>query len=162
MSQKMDVKFFKPFVEGTIKTLLVQCSLESKPGRPFYKKDEKSEPQYEIAGIIGLTCTAFTGSISLCFPKEVFLAVIGGMLGETYEEITEEMEDGAAELMNIIFGQAKRVLNAEGYDIVKAIPTVIRGDSIVTRHLTSSPTIVLPFDTKAGGFRIEISTESSM
>jgi hypothetical protein len=34
---KMDVAFFKPFVDGTLNTLKVQCGTEAKPGKPFIK-----------------------------------------------------------------------------------------------------------------------------
>ncbi len=154
----MDANFFKPFVDGAKHTLKLQCSLDAKPCKPFYKP-EKSDGganviQYDIAGIIGLTSTTFTGSIALCFPKTVFLEIMGKMLGENFSEITDELSDGAAELLNIIFGQAKAVLNEQGHSLEKAIPTVIRGTNIQTRPLSKNPTIVLPFDIGNGIFHL--------
>jgi chemotaxis protein CheX len=84
------------------------------------------------------------------------------MLGEKYPEITQELEDGASELLNIIFGQAKKVLNERGYRIEKAIPTIIRGTDVAIRHHTASPTVVLPFDTDLGVFHIEVTTQLEM
>lgn len=155
---KMDVLFFKPFVEGTKNTLKIQCKLEAVPERPFLKN---SGPKvlFDIAGVIGLTSKAFTGSIALCFPKSVFLALMSNMLGESFPSITDDMQDGAAELLNMIFGQAKIVLNEAGYEIEKAIPTVIKGEQIETQHLSSGPVIVIPFKTSAGVFHVEIATE---
>jgi chemotaxis protein CheX len=158
MSQ-LDVKFFKPFVDGTIKTLKIQCSLESTPDKPFIKGTQP-QPTFELAGVIGITSDAFNGTITLCFPKEVFLVLMSNMLGEKYAEITEELQSGAAELLNIIFGSAKVVLNAQGYTIQKAIPTAIRGTALQTAHLGPNPVMVLPFKTSAGEFHIEISTEN--
>ncbi len=36
---------------------------------------------------------------------------MGGMLGEEIKEINQDIQDGAGELLNIIFGFTKRVLN---------------------------------------------------
>lgn len=155
---QLDVFFFKPFVDGTLHALKIQCSIEAKTGKPFRKGDRKM-PSIGITGVIGLTSAVFTGSITICFPAAVFLDIMGKMLGETFTEITPDLQDGAAELLNMIFGQAKVVLNEKGYQIQKAIPNVILGDNIQTAHLTSRPVIVIPFMAPAGEFFIEISLE---
>ena len=161
MGQTLDPRFFKPFVDGALITLKMQCSIEAKSGKPFIK-GQGPEFDFDLAGIIGLTSQSFTGTIALLFPKSLFLAIINNMLGEQNTEITKEMEDGAAELLNIIFGHAKKVLNAEGHTIQKAIPTIIRGTHLQSSHLTGSPVFVLPFETQHGTLCIEISTEGEM
>jgi chemotaxis protein CheX len=156
----LDVNFFKPFVDGTLKTLKIQCNLEASPGKPFIKGSQ-AQPTFEIAGVIGVTSEAFVGNITLCFPGKVYLALMSNMLGENFTEITQDLQDGAAELLNIIFGSAKVVLNQQGYTIKKAIPTVIRGTSLQTSYIGAKQVVVLPFSTEAGEFHIEISTESA-
>jgi CheY-specific phosphatase CheX len=81
------------------------------------------------------------------------------MLGEKHSEITQELEDGAAELLNIIFGQAKVAMTELGYAVEKAIPTVIRGAGLTTKIVSAQPVIVLPFATASGVFEIEIVAE---
>jgi chemotaxis protein CheX len=160
MSNSIDVQFIKPFVDGAIETLKVQCSLEAKPGKPYFKGREGSpQTQVDIAGIIGLTSEAFQGTISLCFSEKTFLGIMGKMLGENYEQLTKEVEDGAGELINIIFGAAKRVLNERGYAIQKALPSVVRGKDMSVHHLTPIPIVVLPFETALGAFQIEVGIE---
>ncbi|MDR3608377.1 MAG: chemotaxis protein CheX [Oligoflexia bacterium] len=154
----MDALFFKPFVEGTLRTLRVQCNLEAKHEKPFIK-GKAPQPQFDIAAVIGVTSSAFNGTITICFPEAVFLQLMSNMLGEKQTEITKDLEDGAAELLNIIFGQAKIVLTGQGYTVEKAIPTVIRGTNLKTSHSADHPVIVLPFKTSAGEFDIEIVTE---
>lgn len=156
---KMDVNFFKPFVDGTLETLKVMCNLEAKPGKPFFK-GQGPKLDTEIAALIGLASTAFAGNIALSFTKPTFLGIMKGMLGEDHKEITTELQDGAGELLNIIFGHAKRVLNTQGYDIQKAIPSIIRGQNIEAIHITTTPVIVLPFLTPTGEFHIEICAEA--
>jgi chemotaxis protein CheX len=159
--QKLDANFFKPFVEGTMNTLKVQCSLEVSSDKPFVK-GSIPQPPYAIAGVIGITSNAFNGTITLCFPEKVFLGVMGKMLGESFTEINQDLQDGVAELLNIIFGQAKIILNQQGYTIQKAIPNVIRGHEIVTTTITKGPVIVLPFKVEFGEFHIEIASEAAM
>lgn len=156
----MNVDFIRPFIEGTMQTLKTQCSCEAKPQRPYLKG---SQPQkgFEIAAIIGVTSPHFTGSINLCFPEKVYLGLLGKMLGEVFPTLTKELEDGAAELLNIIFGQAKIVLNEKGMAIEKAIPTVIRGQGITTQSISKSPATVVPFGTEFGDFEVEIASEGT-
>lgn len=156
---QLDPQFFKPIVEGTLNTLKIQCKLDAKPGKPFFKGKGGGEIKVEIAGVIGLASPAFKGSVALLFPKTVFLAIMNNMLGEKYTEITDELQDGAAELLNIIFGHAKTVMNSKGAAIEMAIPSIMRGVGLRTHHVTNSPIIVLPFICEAGEFHVEISTE---
>jgi chemotaxis protein CheX len=154
----MDVRFFKPFVDATIKTLKVQCNTDVSHEKPFIK-GTRPQPDYDLAAVIALTSNAFNGTITLSFTKATFLGLMAAMLGEKHAEITPELEDGAAELLNIIFGQAKLTLTEQGYTVEKAIPTVIRGAGLKTKILSSQPVIVLPFTTSFGVFEIEIVTE---
>jgi len=157
---KLDTEFYKPFVDGAIKTLNLQCHADTKPEEPFVK-GTKPQPRFELAGVIGITSSAFNGTITLCFPKQVFLTLMSNMLGETFTDITDDLQSGAAELLNIIFGSAKAVLNEQGHTIQKAIPTVIKGDSIQTTHLGTGTVMVLPFAAAGGHFHIEVSTEDA-
>lgn len=160
-SKTLNVDFLNPFIDGTIETLKVQCSLECQANAPTLKENLPGDLKYDIAGVIGITSTGFTGSIAICFPEKVFLAAMSSMIGEDCPIITSELEDGAGELLNIIFGHAKRNLNEKGYTLDKAIPTVIRGKEIAVKHMTSEKTIALPFDTQFGRFCIEIGTETN-
>ena len=157
-SKKVDVNFFKPFIDGTRNTIKIQCNLEITHGKPFIKGTQ-AQPPFEIAGVIGITSNAFTGTITICFPATVYLKIMSNMLGETFTEISRDLQDGAAELMNIIFGSAKVILNQQGYAIQKAIPTVICGTNLNTSHMGSGAVMVLPFNTDVGEFHIEIVTE---
>lgn len=157
----VDVNFFKPFIEGTIHTLEVQCEFKSSPGKPFIK--ETNEPRvFDIAAVIGLNSKVFNGTITLCFPSSVFLKIMSNMLGEECTEITEELEDGASELLNIIFGHAKKILNDnEDYAIEKAIPTVVTGKGISTMPMRGSKIVAIPFESSEGSFQIEICSEQN-
>ncbi len=152
MSQ--DITFLKPFLDGIRETIKIQCGTEITPLKPMMKS---TAPAYtfDIAAIIGLASSTFKGTMTICFPKAVYLEFLSQMLGEQFTEITPDLHDGAAELLNIIFGHAKRVLNDSGHDFQKAIPSVIQGQNLQSRHLSANPVIVLPFSCAKGTFYVE-------
>ena len=161
MSNQLDANFFKPFIEGALNTIKVQCSLPATGDSP-YIKGTKPNMDIAIAGVIGITSPKFNGNITLCFPEKVFLGMMERMLGEKFPEITNDLQDGVAELLNIIFGHAKVILNNQGHTIQKAIPTIIRGEKIRTTQMSKNKTFVLPFKSELGEFCIEICSEASM
>ncbi len=156
---RLDAAFFKPFIDGTLNMMKVSCATQGSMLKPFLKGTSEQSP-FDIAGVIGLTCEAFSGTITICFPDKVFLTLMSRMLGENFTEVTPDLQDGAAEFMNMIYGQAKVVLNQAGYKIEKAFPTVIRGKDLRTRHAGGhNKTVVLPVQSDAGNFYIEICAE---
>lgn len=152
---KMSVKFFTPFVDGVIYAMKVQCSTVVKSQKLHIKKYGDVYPT-DILAMIGLVSPSFHGSLVLCFPKQTFLNLMEKMLGEKFAEITKDFEDGAEELLNIIFGQAKIKLNELGFGLEKAIPTVIRGNGLEVSHMSPSPTLIIEFDSDAGKFHLEM------
>lgn len=162
MSEKvprLDANFFRPFVDGTLKTLEVSCQTKTKALAPFLKsKGEKKS--FEIVGVIAINCKEFSGTITLCFGEELFLALMNRMLGENYTKLESELEDGAAEILNMIFGQAKIALNERGHKVQMAIPVVVRGQGLQAMALAKGEAIVLPFETDKGIFCLEISMKN--
>jgi len=154
---KVDFNVVNPFIEGALETLQVQCSITAKAGEPFTRKNAK-DLEVDIAAVIPFDSMAFKGSAAICFPEKVFLSIMGKMLKEECTQITSDLEDGAAELLNITFGHAKRVLNEKDYQVKKAIPTIVRGPSLAKRHQTRDAVLVIPFETDVGPFYIEIAT----
>lgn len=154
-TNKLDVNFINPFLEGTVEVLKVQGKTLARAGTPM-PKDPKLPFGGDISGVIGLVSDTFTGSVVITFPAPTFLKIMSKMLGEDYKELTPEISDGAAELTNIIFGYAKRVLNEKGYGIKMAIPTVISGKDHSIQNHTKGPRLSIPFESDAGNFAIEI------
>lgn len=152
----LDVNFINPFLEATMKVLEVQTQTMCKPGGVTRKV--AGDPRFvaDISGVIGLVSDAFNGSVVISFPAKTFLAVMSRMMGEEMKEINKDIEDGAGELTNMIFGQAKLALNEKGYGINTAIPSVVKGQGHSVQGITSGPVVVVPFETDAGPFFIEI------
>lgn len=154
---KIDAAFYTPFVDGTIETLKVQCSLATRAGKP-YVKGKGQELVSDISAIAKLSSRAFNGAVAVCFPERVFLSAMEGMLGEKCTAITKELEDGAGELLNIILGHSKKILNAKGHQIEKALPKVLRGADQSQLSKFGSETVIIPFETSVGHFQVELTT----
>lgn len=160
VAPKIDVSFVNPFVEGTVHVLKVQCQTTVSTEKPRLKTPSESAWRTDIAGIIGITSRSFTGSIALCFSEKVFLTIISRMLGESFTELNDELADGAAELLNMIFGHAKKILNERGHTIEKALPSVVRGSGLKLDHSSPQGSIILPFKMEDDFFFMEIGLEN--
>jgi chemotaxis protein CheX len=157
----VDVEFINPFITATKTVLETQANLKLTPGKAYLRKPTENIPM-EIAGVLNLVCSEFKGSISLCFRGQVFLNIYESMVGEKHAQITSEIQDAAGELLNIIFGQAKTVLNDQkGYSLEKSLPTILVGEKLKLHHQSRSPAIILPFDCSAGTFHVEIVVDRS-
>jgi chemotaxis protein CheX len=155
----LDVNFINPFLSATIKVLQTQTQTTAKPGQ-IYKKDSKEKFLGDISGVIGMVTDAFSGSVVISFPGETFLKIMSRMLQEECTVINKDIEDGAGELTNIIFGQAKVILNEQGFGIKTALPSVITGSDHSILNMSSGPRVVIPFSTDVGDFFIEICTSA--
>jgi chemotaxis protein CheX len=149
----MQAAIINPFLEATVSVLKTMASVDVQPGRPFVKKGTISRG--DISGVVGMTGGA-EGSLSLTFSKECICHIIGRMFGETFSEITDEVKDAVGELTNMISGDARRRLEADGVLLAGAIPSVICGPGHEIRHVTKQPIISIPFLTGNGDFTIEI------
>ena len=109
-----------------------------------------------ISGVINLTCSSFSGTISLCFQKDVFLKTYEALVGESHDSINDEVKDAAGELLNMIYGQAKTELNKKGYQLEKALPTVVAGEGLELHHGSENPVLVIDFDSRLGKFYLEV------
>jgi len=157
MKKIINVDFINPFLTATMHVLKIQASTESSPGSISMKED-KTKHMGDISGVIGLVSNAFSGSVVISFPQRTFLKIMSRMLGEEYTEINKDIQDGAAELTNMIFGQAKIALNEKGFGIHAAIPSVVTGQNHSVQSMADGPQVVVPFETDVGPFFIEICT----
>jgi chemotaxis protein CheX len=153
---KLDTAFINPFITGTISTFETQVGLKITPSKPSVKKPGDKLEDISLAGVINLTCSYFSGTISIAFSEKVFLKIYNKMLDEKIEAIDDSVKDGAGELLNIIYGQAKKELNRVGYQLEKAIPTILAGENIQIHTSKQTPSILLPFESELGVFYLEV------
>lgn len=150
----LDVSVLNPFLKATLSTFEVQCQTKLTAGKPHLKQKETSN--LAIVGVLTLDSEKLNGKISLCFSQKVFLEIYNKMFSEMHAEITDEIQDAAAELLNMIYGQAKVELNQVGHTFQRAFPSVVTGAKLRERPRESGPVMVIPFTSAIGDFDVEI------
>ena len=149
----MDVKFINPFLEGTVSVLKTMAMVDPKPGKPYVKKDNQARG--DVSGIIGMTGSA-RGSLALSFSTKCILKIVSNMLGENHAEINSDVRDAVGEITNMISGVARKKLEAQGLNIVAAIPTVVSGKNHAIIHVLGGASIIIPFETGDGPFFVDV------
>lgn len=137
--------FAKAFTDGALKTFKDLCNIDIVPETIHSESD--CPEMLVISGLIGITGSRFKGLMNIAFSEIGFLESMERMIGEKHESINKEIQDGASEFANIIFGQAKKDLNEKNHFIKMALPSVIRGEdlnspenpNIITRQLLRLP-----------------------
>lgn len=155
VKRNLDTEFINPFLNATMHVLKIQAQVEAVAGQ-IYRKKPNDHFVGDVSGIIGIVSDAFNGSVVISFPEKTFLNIISNMLGEEFTKLDKEIIDGAGEITNMIFGQAKIVLNEKGYGIKTAIPSVVTGKDHSLSALTKGPVVVIPFESEQGKFFVEI------
>lgn len=153
----MDAKTINPFLEAAINVLKTMAMIEATAGTPYLKKESRA--MGDVSGIIGITGAA-QGSMSISFEKACICAVVGNLFGTTVDEITEEVRDATGEMTNMICGDARRRLEAEGISLQAGTPTVVSGHGHSITHIHTGPCLAMPFNTPSGGFTVEVAFNS--
>lgn len=154
----MDVRYINPFLEATTNVVKTMAFVELTPGKPYLKRDNVGLG--DITGIIGLEGEA-KGSLSVTLNFPLIKLIMKNMLGEDIAGLTDEAQDAVGELTNMISGDARRILGAEGINLKAAIPTIVAGKDHTIKHMVSGPTIVIPFEAPDDGqVCVEVSIQS--
>jgi len=150
----MDVQFINPFLDATKQVLETMAMVSPVVGKP-YLKQSSTTAKGDVSGIIGMTGSA-QGSLALSFSKSCILKIVSNMLGETHQDINDEVRDAVGEITNMISGAARKNLEAKGFNIQAAIPTVVSGKDHCIIHVLGGPSIIIPFETEGGPFVVDV------
>lgn len=149
----MNVKFINPFLEGTISVLKTMAFVEPRAGKPYLKMDSLAKG--DISGIIGLTGSA-TGSLAVSFSETAIIKIVSNMLGENIKSLDSDIKDAVGEITNMISGVARKNLEADGFYIQAAIPTVVSGKNHSIAHVMGGPSLIIPFEIDDGSFVVDV------
>ena len=152
---KLDVDFVNPFIDSAIATLNEMCGVNDIQAQKPYLLSEE-ELNVQISGSINVASPFFKGVIALSFDSAVYEGIIAQMLEVEANTINIDTDDGAAEILNVIYGRSKVKLNEHGYRLQRVIPKVLRGQNHKIAAKTKAPTLLVPFQSNAGDFYIQI------
>lgn len=155
---QIEEEFAHVFSTSAIRTFKVQCDMEMAP-LTMFEKGKESLPGFTVNGILSINSPVIQGSLVLCFTKDVFLEVLRRLFQDpTIEEIAEDAADAAAEILNILYAQAKTILNKKGYAVQMAIPSIMRGEEVSSVHDKRQNVKIIPFQMECGRLYLELST----
>ncbi len=149
----MNVQFINPFLEGTVSVLKTMAFVEPRSGKPYLKVDNLAKG--DISGIIGLTGSA-AGSLALSFSEGAILKIVSNMLGEDLKSINGDVKDAVGELTNMVSGVARKNLEAQGFYIQAAIPTIVSGKNHSIAHVKGGPSLIITFEIDEGVFVVDV------
>lgn len=150
-----DIHFVKAFVDATIRVIFIQGKTLSRRGKINIKTENQQKLSGPISGVIKVASAEFPYEIIVSFTEKCYLKLISTMMGEEQVEINKENRDGATEILNIIYGQAKIVLNQQNVSIEPQIPVLYVGYEYPQDDRNI---IFIPFDSDHGEFSIEVRT----
>jgi chemotaxis protein CheX len=147
----MKVEYINPFLTSTILVFdsMLHCKLER--GTPYLKNG--TQPQHEVSGMIGLSGKA-QGTVVLGLSREAAISAAEVLLQERPLEINGDVTDAVGELVNIIAGSAKAML--EHLDMKVSLPTVITGKFHCIEFPTKVTPICIPFQCAWGDITVEV------
>ncbi|MCB2386863.1 MULTISPECIES: chemotaxis protein CheX [Oceanospirillaceae] len=155
----MNVEFINPFVETINNILATMASMSCEYGKPYLK--EGRQPLGVVTGIIPMSGDSVRGSLAISFSAGAIIKISSSMLGESIAEVDETCHDLTGELTNMLSGGARKLLWEKGYDFDMAKPGILSGEMDIP-HETTGPVLVIPFETSAGPFFIEVALSSSL
>ena len=144
---KVILEFLKTFVDSTKFVFENSCMLQNITHQKPMLLNKTNTKSYDLEGSIHLQSDYFEGYFYLSFSKEVYFKVLEKVLGEVYTEINAGNVDFAAELVNMIYGQAKVHLNESGHNFKKVFP---KFKPVPPLHVSEFPVFLIPIDTDIG------------
>ena len=150
----MNAEFVNPFLSSFINVLQTMAQIEIKPGKPSLKKDAIARG--DVSGLIGMVGPTAKGSFSISFEKKLALSVFRLMVGESVEELSDDITDMVGEITNMVSGGAKRQLGEKGYEFNMATPIIVTGPNHTIKHQVDGAKVLMPFVSEHGNACIEI------
>ena len=155
----MDVRYINPFIGAIRQVFKTMANVEVQVLKPTVEQDGLSD--VDVSGVIGFSGGA-TGACVLCFPGEVACKLASAFAGGEMSIEHPDLPDAIGELANMVAGNAKAEFEDLRLDI--SLPSVVIGkkhDITVTGVPSDVPRLILPCQTEAGLFHLEVAMVDS-
>lgn len=152
----MKVEYINPFVTASFDILKAVGNYNPVKGKLVLKN--KPVPSYGVSvivGVIGEVKGQVIYSLSEETAKNIASAMMMGMPVDAFDEMAKS---AISELSNMITGNASTALASQGLEIDISPPTLVTGNNVMITTGTVQ-TIVVPVETEAGIFEINIALE---
>ena len=153
---KRYIDFCKPFLDALKDVYSTMMSAELSAGSPTI--DEEVKLVGDVSAMMGISGILekdgqkkqFKGNLFISWPMDCYLKTASAMLMEEHKEFNEEIADVGMEICNITMGNAKSILNNDGYFIDMSIPTSLKGKEMEYKVQEGLQTIVTPMESSLG------------
>ena len=149
--------FIGPVADALTNVLVTMASTQATQGETSVKESPRSKGS--VTGIIPLRGGSLNGSLAISFSKPALLAIFQRMVGEARDALDEEVSNLAGEITNMVAGGANAAFSEQGHDFAMATPFLLAGQNHAVHHDLKGTTILVPFDTDAGGIFVELCFE---
>jgi len=127
--------------------------MEITPGDAL--SESVTEFKGSISGVIGLAGSC-KGMLAIHLPDSVAMSITSNFLGMDVDEVNDDVTDAIGELANMLAGNIKMVLDVAGNKVTLSIPSCIHGEEYTMGCVSDADWVVVPFDTNAGQFLVEL------
>lgn len=149
----VDVRVINAIIKATTNVIKQMGVANVKMEKGMPKSPEESF-EGDVASVIDIKSTAFTGYMGISFDKKSYLEVVSHMLMEEQTELNSENQDAVGEINNIIFGNSKSDLTQLGVQLTQ--PRVLVPPDQKVPHPAGSVGMMIPFSTEKGKFYITV------
>jgi chemotaxis protein CheX len=146
------VDLFQAVVQATTEVFDTMVLMDISAGRPLTERTEKFIQS--ISGIVGLSGQR-RGMLAVHCPVPVALGIARALLGEECEDVNEDVKDAIGEIVNMVAGGVKTLLQEAGEILELAVPSIIAGQSYAVNLLSQADWLMVPFETQLGQFLVE-------
>ncbi|MDR2534641.1 MAG: chemotaxis protein CheX [Treponema sp.] len=141
-------QYVKPFVDVTVETFKSFVNHEVSPQVPFVSS-KAITMTWDISALIGVS-GKFNGSMLIAMQKDLALKLTDTIVGSAHTDMDADVTDAVGEIINIIGGNIKRIVQ-EGERIMISLPTVVKGpDHSITWSAKRVQVLCIPFTVSDG------------
>ncbi len=154
----INAEVINPFLNATIDVLKTMANVDVTKKDVYLKRSHTLFG--DISGVMSLSGDA-EGIVAITFQNDLGYYLVANMVGCDASDLTpEDLHDGIGEIINMISGAAKAVLNEKSGMISITIPTVIIGFGHQIAHPRDVPVVVLIFEVNNQSFAIQLCISS--
>lgn len=151
---QIDVNLLNSFIEGTINVIETTTKNDVTRTDLFLKKNYNMFG--EVSGVMAIG-GQLMGTVAISFPPDLAGELVAKMAGSEASDLTtEETHEGVREIINMISGNAKRLLSETGYSFNIAQPDLVIGHGHPIPHKKGAPFYVALFETLGKSFAIQL------
>jgi len=155
----MDNRIIQPFIDATMKVLGTMAFVT--PQVVEITEWDNDRAVGEVVGIIGLSNAdeKIRGFLSVGFAEASIVQIVSNMLGEEFTGICDEVREAVGEIANMISGQVRQSLSAQGIKLQASLPSVVSGKDLTMDGSLKRPSIMIQFSVEKGPFEVGICIE---